>query len=274
MKRVVIASCALYGMVLIATHYERKQTMNQTSFFWITELQKKAQLEPRGSLQVKDKQGRALMLNWHLLATQSAAFMPCMNEIADLAAHAFTEVEYAFLKAYPQAVKTERLYQHLAPLFEKEMDEVDWKQVKKNIYDIIHRLYTSTDWSKFGIDDVYIFVTAREPNANRLTGFITFFIRPSYPFGTCKVTAMGVSEDEQGRGIGKLLMGSIFKIVPEVTRVFLSTRVTNARALAAYHTWGFSEDRHPIQETGHVFNPEYWKFLEYGEGQGELEKGV
>lgn len=44
---------------------------------------------------------------------------------------------------------------------------------------------------------------------------------------------------EQQRELEKLLMSSIFKLVPDTRRIFLHTRTTNEDAIKKYNSWGF-----------------------------------
>lgn len=227
---------------------------------WITLLQKLALSEQTGSLFLVDRHAKHVMLTWNILTAGSPSFEAHMLQIADLATAVFTGVETDFLKTYPEAIKSERLYQHMGPLFE---NIIDWQKVKESIHATIYQLYTKTDWSKFGNEDIYIFITAHYPDQpDDVVGFVTFLAKPGYAHGNCKIIAMGVHETVQRCGIGTLLMNSIFTILPKIERIFLCTRVTNTKALNAYYAWGFKEDLHPLQEPGHTFKPEYWKFLE------------
>ena len=228
---------------------------------WLAHI-KKQLASKSGTFLAKDKNSNSITIEWQVLTTKDADFAPAMRNIANLASEAFTAVELEFLQAHPEAVKTERLYQQCAYLFQEDQAAIDWQAVKEKIYSIINGLYIKTDWSVFGADDLYIIMTIKNDSAKQL-GFITFFIRPAYPFGNVKVTAMGIVPEMQGHGLGKLLMSSLFKIVPDIKRIFLSTRVTNAKAIAAYKALGFEQDLNPIQEQGHVFNVNYWKFMEY-----------
>ena len=79
--------------------------------------------------------------------------------------------------------------------------------------------------------------------------------------GDIKATYLAATPTAQGRGLATLLMGAIFKIVPSVKRIYLSTRVTNDTAQAAYKKWGFTQDLHPILWPGE--NPEHWVYFEY-----------
>lgn len=77
-----------------------------------------------------------------------------------------------------------------------------------------------------------------------------------------------VKPSEQNRGLGKLLMSSIFKIAPDIRRIFLCTRPTNVNALKAYQAWGFVPDLQPIPEAS--LNMAHWEFMEYKAEQSDM----
>ncbi len=104
-------------------------------------------------------------------------------------------------------------------------------------------------------------MAARDEKTNELLGFITLLSRASYPPGTVKVMAFAVAPAYQNRGIGKILMSTVFKIFPNLTRLFLCTRITNQTAIEAYKAWGFTPDAEPIMD--HPFNLKHWIFLSY-----------
>jgi ribosomal protein S18 acetylase RimI-like enzyme len=253
-----------YAKKLELIDIERNQPMtHQTSFHqakasWIDYIKS---IKPAKVYKVKDKLGQILDLELQILTTQSSSFIPTMLSIADLAAAAFTLVELQFLQQHPEAIVSEPLYKEPLAVFQKS-NQIEWHAVKEKVHEILHNLYTKTDWSKFSAEDVYIVAMIKDQSKS-LLGFVTFFIKPSYKFGESKVIAMGVTPEYQNRGIGKLLMSSLFKMVPKTQRIFLTTRATNEKALTAYRSWGFKESRDPVQEQGHVFNHNYWIFLEY-----------
>lgn len=72
-------------------------------------------------------------------------------------------------------------------------------------------------------------------------GAIQFFITPAFEEGSIKAALFGVLPEAQNRGLEKLLMSSIFKILPDINHIFLHTRSTNQRAIALYKEWGFVE---------------------------------
>ncbi|MFC1842614.1 GNAT family N-acetyltransferase, partial [Candidatus Dependentiae bacterium] len=131
------------------------------------------------------------------------------------------------------------------------------------------------DCSKFSAEDMYIFVKLRNKETKKLLGFTTFLIKPEYPQNSVKDMSIGVIPEAQGRGLGKLLISSIFKIIPTVKRIFLFTRVTNDNAIGAYKAWGFTKDLHPIQDPNFMFKKEHWESLEYKvENSDKLQKTV
>ncbi|MFI4919943.1 MAG: GNAT family N-acetyltransferase [Legionellales bacterium] len=239
---------------------ERTKTMNNQSD-WIVYLQQQTASKNDGVYQAHDKHNRAIIIEYKILNVQSPEFNDTMHSIADIAAQAFTAVEMQFLQKHPEAIATEALYKQYASLIQNGI--ADWQAIEKMVYETIHHLYTKTDWSKFDVNDIYIFAVAKDKTTGTQLGYITFFIQPSYPFGTCKVIAMGIVPAEQNCGLGKLLMSLIFKIVPQIQRIFLSTRITNIKAWGAYQSWGFTQDLNPVQQPGHTFNPDYWIFLKY-----------
>ena len=59
-------------------------------------------------------------------------------------------------------------------------------------------------------------------------------------------------------------MSSVLKIIPQITRIFLCTRITNDNAQRAYKSWGFVKDINPvIEEHKYTFNTNHWIFFEY-----------
>ena len=65
-------------------------------------------------------------------------------------------------------------------------------------------------------------------------------------------------------------MSSIFKIAPQIRRIFLSTRVTNENALRVYSSWGFTPDFSPLQEPNMKIIKEHWSYMEYKTKNSEV----
>lgn len=260
-KYCIILCITAWAVVLCKTIIQtRKNTMSNNQTNLLEVIKTKA---TSGSLTTQDKREKPIILKWYIRSTSDPDFNDLMKSISSLAIQAFASVELEFLKKFPEALKTERMYQSITLEADSDNQDAYWKEIASKLGHIINQMYTKTDWSKFPSEDLYIFVTAWDAESKKQLGFITFFMRPHYPYGTIKVTAIGVLPEAQGKGLGKLLMSSVFSIIPEIQKVFLCTRVTNQNALRAYRSWGFTQDKEPIKEPGHVFDPAYWTFMEY-----------
>ena len=151
--------------------------------------------------------------------------------------------------------------------FKQALAAKNWKRVAALMPVVIKQIYVM-DYAAFakagfGIANRHFFVTAKDGETGKLLGFVEFFVTPNYPAGDIKCSSFAVAPEAQNRGLGKLLMSSIFKIVPECKRIFLSTRITNDVARRAYTAWGFVPDTNPIQEPFFKQNPAHWMFFEY-----------
>lgn len=264
--------------VLVDTLYTLKkvETMNyQNEASWITRAHT---LKNGGHFHAYDKSVRPLIITWQRTTPVTQEFADTMKAVWDSALPAYLQVEMDFLKQYPDVVGKEPYFKSFEPLFERGIETVDWQKVEEHMQTVLksHFIFDPSSFNdqikdKFGKDLVYV-VTAHDERTGKLLGFITFLIRTSYTNGDVKVMSFAVDPDEQGKGIGKLLMSSIFSIVPEITRIFLCTRVTNELALNAYRSWGFMTDANPVLD--HDFNRAHWTFLNYKKSQNDILQKV
>lgn len=164
-------------------------------------------------------------------------------------------------------VDTEAYFKAFQTLFEKGIEQVDWTKAQGIMETILkkHFVFDPQQFPEQVIKmyekDTCFFVTAKDTKTGNIIRFITFLMRTTYPAGEVKVMSFAVDITYQKRGIGKLLMSSIFGIFLEVKRIFLCTRVTNDVALNAYRSSGFVKDENPILD--HAFNLNHWFFMEY-----------
>lgn len=227
------------------------------------------QIEPKkfGKFSAKDKQGIPVILEWYKTSIVSMDFAASMKEVWEFARDAYTPVEMQFLKAFPDVVGKEPYFKSFEQLFQQGVANVDWKAAEETMQSILQGHFVF-DPSKFPeqvikmyeSDQVFL-VVVKDKATGKSLGFITFMVRANYPVGDVKVMSFAMDTAHQKRGLGKLLMSSIFKIVPDIKRIFLCTRVTNDTALKAYSSWGFVNDDKPILD--HAFNLEHWTFMEY-----------
>lgn len=233
-------------------HYnERTKTMNNQT----------------GQLIGKDKLNNSVIVEWQKTNITSPIFAGVMAEVWDFAREAYLPVEMNFLKAFPDVVGKEPYFKAFEPLFKDGVENVDWAAAERVMADLLknHFVFDPSKFSeqvvKMFADDICFFVTLKEASSRKTIGFITILMRKSYAQGDAKIMSFAVDPAHQNRGLGKLLMSAIFKIMPDVQRIFLCTRVTNEAALKAYRSWGFITDPQPIMD--HPFNLEHWTFLHY-----------
>lgn len=264
------------SVFLNGSNLERTKTMNEKiEANWLTTLQKTAK---SGLFQTKDKYGKPIILEWNKIGMLTQEFSALMENIWDIACAAYTPVEMKFLKAFPQVVEKEAYFKPFEHFFEQGLKAVDWSLVEIKMQETLksHFVFDVAKLPEQVIKtyarDICIFIQAKDMQTNAILGFITFMIRPNYPIGNVKVITFAVSPSAQNRGLGKLLMSSIFNIVTGIKRIFLCTRVTNEQALSAYRSWGFTNDINPIMD--HPFNMEHWTFMECNAEQSDILQKV
>ncbi len=208
-------------------------------------------------------------MEWIKTDIQSPDYAAGMKSIADIASQAFATVELQFLREHPEAVKQDEYLKQYLPFFENGPEAVDWKLVESKIQSNLKQMH-ELDFSSYGpdilkpfINDLYFFVVVKDQATKAPLGYINFSIAPGYAQGDIKVTGIGIKPSEQNRGLGKLLMSSIFNIAPDIKRIFLCTRITNKNALRAYRSWGFVPDLNPIEEPNFKMIREHWNYMEY-----------
>jgi GNAT superfamily N-acetyltransferase len=225
------------------------------------------QEQKSGSFFVQDKNGAAVVLEWHKTNIVSPDFAALMKDAWTFARDAYVPVEMDFLKAFPEVVGTEPYFAPFEPLFREGIAHVDWNAAEKIMETILkgHFVFDPAQFPQHVVEmfgkDISIVVAVKEQSTGKMFGFITFLIRANYAAGNVKVMSFAVDVAHQKRGLGKLLMSSIFKIVSDINRIFLCTRVTNTVALNAYRSWGFMIDEKPVLD--HAFNLQHWTFMEY-----------
>src|SRR5437879_3199280 len=101
---ILLSLCLLIGMI------EANNICNSKRDFIMNT---KIDAQNKGFYQVTDKSGNHVVLEWKVLNTTSPEFKGTMQSVADLATQSFTEVEMKFLKAHPEAINQERLYQSM-----------------------------------------------------------------------------------------------------------------------------------------------------------------
>jgi len=254
---------------------DQHKTQSLAQSAWIAHVKNNVATKKAGQFTAHDKSGRAVTIEWKATSITSPDCAKIMQGLADVACAAYVSVELKFLRIFPGAVSTDEFHTSLAPLFAHGVEAVDWHAVESAVAKNLKGIY-EMDFSRFGediikrfVDDVYFFVTVADKATGTLLGFITFSVTPAFGAGDVKVISLAINPVDQNRGLAKLLMSAIFTVLPDVRRIFLSTRITNEQAINAYRAWGFIDELNPIKDPHHTFNPKHWIFMEYKAGQSD-----
>ncbi|MBT3455757.1 GNAT family N-acetyltransferase [bacterium] len=247
--------------VKLESQVERNNKMNEKiENKWLEHLKQTTKLS--GQFEGKDKTGVSVVFDWARLNVQSPEFAETLKSIGDVTSKAYVPVESGFLRANPNLEFDDHYLKQFEAFFLNGHENVDWTAVGEKVQQVIKQFY-SMDHSKFSADNMYFFVTVKDKKTKEMLGAIIFFVMPEYPYGDVKCTSFAVLPSAQGRGLGKFLMSSIFIIIPDLNRIFLCTRPTNANALNAYRAWGFVDDVNPIKEPYFKANTNQWASFEY-----------
>jgi GNAT superfamily N-acetyltransferase len=223
-----------------------------------------------GSFRAQDKTGRPVILEWLKTDMASLEYVTTMKSVLDIACPTYTKVEVEFLRAHPEVVGKEDYFKPFEPLFKDGVASVDWHLVEQKMQEILTSMFIidvsvySDDMKKKLSTVEQFFISVKDEKTGTLLGFVQFLITPEYAEGDIKGIAFAVRPEVQNRGLGKLLVSSILKILPDLKRIFLCTRITNIIAQKAYYNWGFTNEIDPvIEEHRYTFNVNHWIFLEY-----------
>ncbi|MDZ4099349.1 MAG: N-acetyltransferase [Methylophilaceae bacterium] len=205
LKKLLLAttSCILLGTLLVINS---GSWTNQ--YLYATALLK---YRTPGTLLATDKTGKPLTLRWHLYqpATQQDAFTAIRATLAPITTQTLAPIEHAFT----QSVRT----QTVDPISEPDKP---WQP-----------------------DEHSLIITAHENMHTPPLGYAHYAIRNTNPLGTITLDELAVAPSAQRRGIAKLLVSSIYKIMPQVARIELYVRPTNRQAQAAYLSYGFNREQ-------------------------------
>ncbi len=208
-----------------------------------------------GMFPVKDTIGTLLVLAWHKIVPHSDQLNRTIRAVSGILVDVYAEMEIQFAQKHPETISSEMFLKPLEPLLKDGVGKVDWKQAQEVLRDHFQQFFAVTDFAKYsGADDVQIFVIAQDLQSGENLGVIQFLITPEFDYGTVKVAFFGVAQKTEHRGIDELLVSCVFKLLPEVRRIFLHTRITNEKVLDFYRSLGFAPFPGPMA---------FWADLEY-----------
>lgn len=265
MLRLVFLQASIFtGNFCIAKEFKNqnneRKTMNDyknaqvASSDWIAHIKQSIHAN-KGTFQADDSLENPTTLKWELIDPTSPRLNQAIADSSEILVQMYTSMELQFARKHPESVGSEMFLEPIAPMFENGADNVDWNAAKAQLSSNLRQFLTTTDFAKYGSsDDVQIFVTAHDTQSDKQLGICQFLVMPQFDHGTVKVAFFGVHESAQNQGIEQLLLSSIFKLVPDVTRMFLHTRITNEAALNLYLNIGFAKFAGPMP---------FWVDMEY-----------
>ena len=241
--------------------------MNDLKMDWLAYA--KTVSAPDGRAYAADENGRSLILEWERSDILSPSLAAFKKDLSDLAAEKLSASEFTFLKANPEAAASELFLRACKPLLEKDAQNADWHTVQEAIKASVKQFYLA-DLSKFGPDmikpllnDIYFCATVSNPDEKEPLGFLLFSITPALPFGDVKVINFFMKDLNPNSELQNILMGLVFKILPQTKRIFLFARPTDSAALEMYAAMGFERDENPFQDPSHKINHQYLASLNY-----------
>jgi hypothetical protein len=238
MKRTYYALRVVLSFIVCIGTTMHTNASHQSTSSWISLVQET--VPTIGQLSAHDAAGMSVILSWTVYNPASSEFTQAIREVHDIFTPTYTLQELEFARKHPEAVPTEMFLKDIASLFENGIDNVDWHKVEQHVRTTMEHFFTTHDFAQWASpNDLTIFVIAKEQHEGKQLGVIQFSITPDYEYGTVRVGLTGILSSAQNRDLEKLLMSSIFKLLPTVTRLFLHNRPTNEKALAFYKEWGF-----------------------------------
>ncbi|PKN03209.1 hypothetical protein CVU75_03390 [Candidatus Dependentiae bacterium HGW-Dependentiae-1] len=204
-----------------------------------------------GTLLAADKTGKPLILRWHLYqpAAQQQLFDAMRATLAPIAAQTLLPIENTFARTTlaPEHATLEQKNNHT--------DENNSAHMRT----VAHKSHPAANpdepWQP---DEHCLIITAHEHSQMPPLGYIQYIFRNTTPIGTITLDELAIIPSAQRRGIGKLLVSSLYTIIPQIERIELYVRPTNTTAQAAYLSYGFTSGQ--IEDTNCAKN---WCFFVY-----------
>lgn len=208
-----------------------------------------------GFFLTNDDLNNPIILEWEEISGQTERLSEKIRSLSHILVPSYTATEVEFARKKPEDVPNDFMLKPLASLLNQDANKVDWDLFQQKTKTILEQFFATMDWaSSSGAQDVNIFVIIKDKATEKSVGVIQFIITPEFAQNNIKAALYGVIPSAQNRGLEKVLMSSIFKLRPDVKRIFLHTRSTNQQAIHDYENWGFNHF------SGKLLN---WADLEY-----------
>lgn len=234
---------------------------------WQKQVEKNFESKRSGVLVGQDKTGRLILLSYLFTNVYEPEFARFMDSVSSLCERTFFKLAFQFemgvLKLNPKKVYEIDQLNELRPFFENGVESVDWAAVEKIFEKIFLKRYKEVESEKEKenlvelANSIVLLIVASDRETGDKLGFVSFQIDNDYKRGAVVLEPLAVVPEAQNKGIGKLLVASIFKLIPEVTSISLVTGSRNEQAIRAYQAWGFVFGPDPKNTKFSLKNLEY-----------------
>src|SRR3990167_4042853 len=216
-----------------------------------------------GQFSTSDLTELPVVLEWEMIDPKSPRLTEKISALSHLLVPAYSNIEIAFAQQYPEEIANDMFLKSLEPLLNNGLNHIDWQLAKEKIVNTLNHFFTQMNWSNYTKEcDVHLFIVAMDKKTKEQLGMIQFILSPEYDYGTVKVELYdGVMPNILNRDIEKILLSSIYKLIPNIKRIFFHTRINNLNGVKAHQALGFSK------LSGDLPN---WIDLEYKSEQSEI----
>lgn len=256
----------LAAVIVSATLVIKYKKHRKRVSMWQQVVEQNLGAKKSGQFQATDKTGAPVILEWLKTNVHEPEYASTMRLVDDVFVRSFASYEIRYLKAHPEEVinaAKNTVYEQFQPFFKDDIKSVDWPLAEKKLISIAqaYQQQINTDAIKKYANSLCFFVLAKEITTKKIVGFALYRIDNDDPQGTVILKPLAIAPEEQQRGLGKLLMTSVFKIIPIVSRITLTVESKNDVAFKAYLSWGFVE--YPTADAFH-------KKMEYRANQSDI----
>jgi len=217
------------------------QAVAKKAFFtdWMTDIEHMIEHQKHAEFEATDKLGNTVNFEWHMFDESLPGFDQTMKSISDIVVKAYTPVELHYVQKHPESIAGD--FKYLESLFDKGIENVNWAMVEEHVKANLKKLIEIDFPTIFGGNTLSILVVAKNQKTQKQLGVVLFLINPDCAYGDVCAPVLGIIPEAQHRGLGKLLLGLIFRLISSTKRIILSTRITNEQAINAYNSWGFTD---------------------------------
>ena len=235
LKRSAICISSISVTILALVLWRTKQSD------WITYIQQTMASKKDVQFKATDKFGKPVIFESVKIDPQSPECTKIIKSLSEIYAAAFIPTAKQLLIGYPEVVSTISHFKPFEPIVKKQgVEHINWPVAEEKMQ-APFRKYFETKEVVLPNDTSGWFIIAKNKATASLLGFLQFSVSSSKEPGSINIDNFAFGPDSQHRGLGKLIMSSIFKFLPDTKKIYLRVLKTNTIAQKAYASYGFRE---------------------------------